>query len=60
MYCGTALILPVRFVAVNHKLGIGTAAELVQVHANASAVGIHSEGNDLVEHSKESGPEAKS
>lgn len=41
--------LSVRFVAMDDKFGIGSAAELVQVHAHALAVGIHAEGDDEVE-----------
>ena len=44
--------LPVRFVAVDDKLGIGAAAQLMQVHADAFAVGIDPEGDEAVEQAK--------
>jgi hypothetical protein len=38
---------------VNDELRIGAAAQFVQVHADALAVGVHAEGNDAVEQPEE-------
>jgi len=44
--------LPVRFVAMNHKLRIGAPAQLMQVHADAFAVGIDPERDKPVQNNK--------
>ncbi len=38
---------------MNNELGISSAAQLVQVHADALALGVHAEGNDAVEQREE-------
>ena len=40
---GKPAILPIRIVPMNHKLRICSAAQLMQVHADALAIRIHSE-----------------
>ena len=45
--------LPIRFIPVNHKLRISPAAQFVQVHADALAVGVYPEGNHAVEQPEE-------
>src|SRR5580658_7778888 len=41
--------LPIRIVAVDHELGLGAAAELVQIHADAFAIVVGAEGDYAVE-----------
>ena len=53
-YDDTAVFaLSVGVVAVDDELGICAAAELVEVHADALAVGIDAEWNEPVEHLEE-------
>lgn len=52
--------LPVRFVAMNYELGIGAAAQLVEVHADAFPVLVNAEGNDKIKQGKEGVDERES
>src|SRR5208283_1517868 len=45
--------LSIRIVAVDYKLRVGAAAQLVQVHADALAVWVDAEGRHAVEQPEE-------